>query len=111
MSNTEAVNFKVSTMNDNTIPCKLKYLTLRELLSWIDNQPLDNKIKELLKQSASNCPQKALEHWHKNYLHHLGVAQKKIRATTPIIQSTVIVEEEQKQENLENTMPLENDFD
>lgn len=112
MSNTEAVNFRISMPNDNRKPCKLTYLTLEQLWKWIDAHQLDSKLKELLKKSAATFPQKALEHWQKNFIHHLGEAQKQLRASTPIITNAILENKDQVENKVVDfSMPSENDFD
>lgn len=81
INSAEKMNFKLLSTGDQLErkPCDFNILTIKELLKWIDEKDIDEKVKEELKKKCSNYPQQALSNWKNNYNTHLTRAIKKIK--------------------------------
>lgn len=85
MNSAEGINFKVELPGEKRKPCKLQYLTLDQLLQWINSQSgIDEAVKEELAKKAKGYPNFALSSFKKNFSTHLSKAQKIVRDKTPL---------------------------
>ncbi len=83
MSNAESLGFKVGTMSSDDDKkkrkCNLRPMSYAKLCAWIDNQSIENALKEELKRIAASYPQQALEVWPANYRKYLAKAQANLK--------------------------------
>lgn len=85
LSNAESMNFKVTIPGDDRRkPCNFKVLTLEKMVKWIDDQNVEQAVKEELIKKARTYPTFALPSFKKNFTIHLSKAQKIVRDKTPL---------------------------
>lgn len=76
MPDAEGMRFKITIPGDRRTVTPKKALTIKELLTWIDEQPHDPEIIDKLKKMAKAYPHNALANFKKNFKTHLYKAQK-----------------------------------
>ena len=84
MNNAENLNFKVVVPGDERKACNFKVLTLDKVVTWLNNQNLDQKVKDELIKKARTYPTSSLSSFKKNFSKHLSKAQKVVRDKTPL---------------------------
>jgi hypothetical protein len=84
MNSAENLNFKVVIPGDDRKTCNFKILTLDKIVKWINDQSLDQTVKEELIKKAKTYPNSSLSSFRKNFSKHLSRAQKIARDKTPL---------------------------
>lgn len=82
MNSAENLNFKVVIPGNERKSCNFKVLTLDKVVGWINNQDLDQEVKEELIKKAGTYPNSSLLSFRKNFSKHLSKAQKIVRDRT-----------------------------
>lgn len=104
MKNTEGINFKIELPGEKRKPCKLQYLTLDQLIRWINAQNIDEAVKEELIKKAKGYPNFALSSFKKNFPTHLSKAQKVVRDKTPLY-TKELGEDDESESNSHTAVP------
>jgi len=77
--NSDSIKFNVSN-GQNRKNTYFQNITLKKIISWIDQKDIDQQTKSELKRMVSRYPHHALEHWINNYQKNLSNARKNLRS-------------------------------